>query len=384
MGLLAAVNGSSCTLPPELASGNSPATAQRWTGQDDPELALAVTWAKTYTLYRGIQADLPQLLNGEMDSCTKYTGAATSTSTITEDPAGVMGRFYWYLVTGSNGAGEGRRERDGGGPRRQLIGDLAHEGPAILHYNESETGAVRQAGVRPVPQDVLMRRWTIIAVILTLGGPRPEALAGPGRGGGLLGRRAHLPAARAEPPGAWHLLGGKPGALRSFPHPDAWLPPDARGDLPSLGHDNTTAVHVVQAVVDTATCWLVALLCALWVPPEWDERRRALAALGAFSLLAVCPLPHLCGHRLTETWTLFFRTLCVAAGSWALRAEREGFGGGRRRGFGWRECLFRPESGLLPRRFGLPPGVDGVEQAPTASKERGGWSATGAPRRERC
>ena len=42
-----------------------------------------------------------------MDSCTKYTGAATSTNTITEDPAGVTGRFYWYLVTGSNGAGEG-------------------------------------------------------------------------------------------------------------------------------------------------------------------------------------------------------------------------------------------------------------------------------------
>jgi hypothetical protein len=63
--------------------------------------------AATYTLYRGIHADLPKLLTGEVDSCTKYAGAAASTNTITENPAGVAGQFFWYLVTGTNDGGEG-------------------------------------------------------------------------------------------------------------------------------------------------------------------------------------------------------------------------------------------------------------------------------------
>jgi hypothetical protein len=92
--------------PGETAPGDTSATAQAWTDkttQTWPDNAAATS----YTLYRGIQSDLPQLLNASTDSCTKYTGAATGTDTITEDPTGISGGFYWYLVTGSNTGGEG-------------------------------------------------------------------------------------------------------------------------------------------------------------------------------------------------------------------------------------------------------------------------------------
>jgi hypothetical protein len=92
--------------PGETAPGDTFATAQSWTNK------TTQTWpanaaATSYSLYRGIQSDLPQLLNSSTDSCTKYTGAATGTATITEDPTGIAGGFYWYLVTGSNTGGEG-------------------------------------------------------------------------------------------------------------------------------------------------------------------------------------------------------------------------------------------------------------------------------------
>jgi hypothetical protein len=92
--------------PGETAPGDTSATAQSWTDK------TTQTWpanaaATSYTLYRGIQSDLPQLLNSTTDSCTKYTGAANSTASITEDPTAITGRFYWYLVTGSNTGGEG-------------------------------------------------------------------------------------------------------------------------------------------------------------------------------------------------------------------------------------------------------------------------------------
>jgi hypothetical protein len=92
--------------PGETAPGDTFATAQSWTDKTTQTWPANAT-ATSYTLYRGIQSDLPQLLNASTDSCTKYTGAATGTDTITEDPTGIAGGFYWYLVTGSNTGGEG-------------------------------------------------------------------------------------------------------------------------------------------------------------------------------------------------------------------------------------------------------------------------------------
>jgi hypothetical protein len=98
--------GASCTLPPETAPGTTLGTALNWTGKE------TLTWptnpsAQTYTLYRGTGADLPSLLSASTDSCTRYAGADTSTAGLAGDPEGVPGRFYWYLVTGSDGAVEG-------------------------------------------------------------------------------------------------------------------------------------------------------------------------------------------------------------------------------------------------------------------------------------
>jgi hypothetical protein len=93
-------------LPPgEVAPGDSPVTAQSWTG------TTTLTWpsasgATGYNVYRGVLLDLPNLLNSNTDSCTKYTGSATSCA-VGDDPTQAAGGFYWYLVTGTNTAGEG-------------------------------------------------------------------------------------------------------------------------------------------------------------------------------------------------------------------------------------------------------------------------------------
>ena len=92
-------------VPPEIGPGSTPATSQGWSNKTTTTWPSDAT-ATSYTLYRGAKADLPQLLNATTDSCTKYTGAATS-ATISDDPQLATGLFYWYLVTGTNGSGEG-------------------------------------------------------------------------------------------------------------------------------------------------------------------------------------------------------------------------------------------------------------------------------------
>jgi hypothetical protein len=106
LNVYAAATTDPCPPPVETATGKSYSSALAWTGK------TVLSWpmnlqATGYTLYRGLHGDLPQLLTSDVDSCTKYTGAATSTNTITEDPTGETGGFYWYLVTGTNDGGEG-------------------------------------------------------------------------------------------------------------------------------------------------------------------------------------------------------------------------------------------------------------------------------------
>jgi hypothetical protein len=42
-----------------------------------------------------------------------------------------------------------------------------------------------------------------------------------------------------------------------------------------FGHDNNRAVRVIQAVLDTATCWLVAWLALCWSPVEWEREETS-------------------------------------------------------------------------------------------------------------
>ena len=95
-------------IPPEIATGSSEADAQGWsedkTTQSWPSEPTATGG---YRLYRGTLSQLPSLLTTENDSCLKYDGAGTSVDLSADDPSGVEGSLYWYLVTAYNGAGEG-------------------------------------------------------------------------------------------------------------------------------------------------------------------------------------------------------------------------------------------------------------------------------------
>jgi Dolichyl-phosphate-mannose-protein mannosyltransferase len=53
-----------------------------------------------------------------------------------------------------------------------------------------------------------------------------------------------------------------------------------------FGHTNNGAVRIIQALIDTATCGLVALLAYYWQP---DEKKKRVSAIAAMALAAVCP-----------------------------------------------------------------------------------------------
>jgi 4-amino-4-deoxy-L-arabinose transferase-like glycosyltransferase len=79
-----------------------------------------------------------------------------------------------------------------------------------------------------------------------------------------------------------------------------------------FGHTNNGAVRIVQALIDTATCALVALLAFYWQP---DEKRKRATAIAALCLAAVCPFTTIYAATiLTEVPTMFLAVaMCVAA-----------------------------------------------------------------------
>jgi hypothetical protein len=80
----------------------------------------------------------------------------------------------------------------------------------------------------------------------------------------------------------------------------------------AFGHGNNGAVRIVQALADTATCGLIALLAFCWEP---DEERKRAAAIAALALAAVCPFTAIYSATvLTEVPTMFLAVaMCVAA-----------------------------------------------------------------------
>jgi hypothetical protein len=89
--------------PGEIGGGSGAGNILEWTSETD------IRWpsdplAATYTLYRGTRSQLPALLSGTDDSCTRYSGSSLSLSSVTEVNA-AAGDFYWYIVTGTNGGG---------------------------------------------------------------------------------------------------------------------------------------------------------------------------------------------------------------------------------------------------------------------------------------
>src|SRR5215813_9705791 len=85
-----------------------------------------------------------------------------------------------------------------------------------------------------------------------------------------------------------------------------------------FGHGNNTAVRVAQAVLDTATCALIA-----WVVFEWvmEEKRKHRAAMLALALAAVCPFTAIyVATILTEVPTNFLAVAMVLTTTFAFKA----------------------------------------------------------------
>src|SRR5689334_15105852 len=120
-----------------------------------------------------------------------------------------------------------------------------------------------------------------------------------------------------------------------------------------FGHGNNTAVRVIQAVLDTATCALIA-----WVVFEWaiDQERKHRAALIALGLAAVCPFTTIyVATILTEVATNFLAVAMVLTATFAFKATA------RKKVFMWwvvtgliagLAVLFRPDSGLFAAAIG--------------------------------
>jgi len=121
-----------------------------------------------------------------------------------------------------------------------------------------------------------------------------------------------------------------------------------------FGHDNNTAVRVVQALIDTLTCVLIALVALQW---SIDEERKHRAAIIAFAMAAVCPFNAIyVATILTEVWASFLAVAMVLTATLAFKASV------RKRAIFWwiitgliagLSVLFRPDSGLFAAAIGV-------------------------------
>jgi hypothetical protein len=121
-----------------------------------------------------------------------------------------------------------------------------------------------------------------------------------------------------------------------------------------FGHGDNTAVRIVQALFDAASCALIALIAFYWEP---DERRKRRSSIAALALAAVCPFTTIyVATILTETLTMFFAVAMCLTATLALRATTQ------RRVLGlWVATgliagvavLLRPDSGLFALALGI-------------------------------
>src|SRR5690242_1215300 len=124
-----------------------------------------------------------------------------------------------------------------------------------------------------------------------------------------------------------------------------------------FGHGNNTAVRVVQAVMDTLTCVLLALVAFEWCV---DLERKHRAAIIAFALAAVCPFTAIyVATVLTEVPTNCLAVAMVLAVTFAFKATDVS---DRKKALLWWSVsgliagltvLFRPDSGLFAAAVGL-------------------------------
>lgn len=121
-----------------------------------------------------------------------------------------------------------------------------------------------------------------------------------------------------------------------------------------FGHNDNGAVRIVQALIDTATCGLIAFVAFLWEPDETHKRRTSIAAL---ALAALCPFTTIyVATILTETLTMFFAVAMCLTATLALKATTQ-----RNTLWLWLATgllagvavLVRPDSGLFALAIGI-------------------------------
>ena len=141
-----------------------------------------------------------------------------------------------------------------------------------------------------------------------------------------------------------------------------------------FGQDNNRAVRIVQAVLDTITCWLIALLALAWAPASWPLVKRRRLLLIALAMAVSCPFPAIyVATILTETCTTLLTTLCALSATLAMNAKRRsksagwwvlaGFSGGL-------ATMFRPDSGLFVAAVGCTLVLVGLYRATTRWRGR--------------
>ncbi|MGI8836620.1 MAG: glycosyltransferase family 39 protein [Pyrinomonadaceae bacterium] len=121
-----------------------------------------------------------------------------------------------------------------------------------------------------------------------------------------------------------------------------------------FGHGDNTAVRIAQALIDTASCGLIALLAFYWEP---DEKLKRRSAIGALALAAASPFSTIyVATILTETPTIFLAVAMCLTATLAFRAIDQ-----RRAVLWWiatgiisgLAVLFRPDSGLFAAAIGI-------------------------------
>ncbi|MFN2576521.1 MAG: ArnT family glycosyltransferase [Pyrinomonadaceae bacterium] len=121
-----------------------------------------------------------------------------------------------------------------------------------------------------------------------------------------------------------------------------------------FGHTNNSAVRIVQALMDTATCVLIAVLAFLWHPVERHKTNTAIAAL---AVAAVNPFTTIYAATiLTEVPAMFFIVAACLAATVAFKSDKLEYElrwwsiSGILLGVG---VLFRPDIGLVGASIGV-------------------------------
>jgi hypothetical protein len=156
-----------------------------------------------------------------------------------------------------------------------------------------------------------------------------------------------------------------------------------------FGHGNNGAVRIAQALVDTASCALVALLAFYWQP---DKRRKRATAIAALALAAACPFTTIYAATvLTEVpvtflvlamflaATLAFRKTFTTEDTEEAQESKSSFKGAvlwwSVAGLlGGLAVMFRPDSGLFIAAVGLTLVISGLRPI---------WSAVASAARHR-